>query len=99
MSTEQRAVQGKINFPLVAHRMNELGMWVQEWAKQVAGGFPVIGIFSEPRAFPEQPCADPELTPSPVTSKFETSVRRDGPTRRAVAGRCIETGPTKSKKS
>ena len=63
LTNEQKTVQGKINLPLLAHMLNELGMGGQVWVRQFTEGFPVIGEISEPGVYPEQQCADPELKP------------------------------------
>ena len=60
---EQKAAQGKIKLPLLAHMLNELGMGGQKWVKQFTEGFPVMGELSEPGVYPEQQCDGPELKP------------------------------------
>ena len=43
LSHEQKAAQGEINLPHLAHMLNEPGTGGQEWVTQVTEGFPVIG--------------------------------------------------------
>ena len=60
---EQRAAQGKINLPLLAHMLNEIGKGGQMWVKQFTEGVPAIGERSESGVYPEQQRDDPEMKP------------------------------------
>ena len=55
--------------------MNELETGGQEWAKQFAGGFLVIGVISEIGVYPGQPCADPELTPRQMLTNAKYRIK------------------------
>ena len=59
LSNGQKAAQGKINLPLPAHMLNELGMGGQLWVKQFTDGFPVVGEIPEPGEWPGQQRDDP----------------------------------------
>ena len=68
-------MQGKINLPLLAHMLDELGMGGQKWIKQFTEGFPVIGDISEPGVYPEQQCDDPGLKPHQLLTNAKYRIK------------------------